>query len=104
MKDKRLPKLVRDKIPQIITESGRNFKAYVADSPEYNKRIVEKMKEEVEEFFENPSIEEAADVFQVYLTILENWNLSREEVELAAARKVSSHGAFHRGIVLEEVH
>ena len=100
---KKLPKLVRDEIPRLIEESGRGLKAHIADSIEYDRLIIDKMKEEVDEFYENPSVQEAADIYEVCLSILENWNISQSIVDTAAEKKRSSRGSFRKGIVLEEV-
>ena len=48
-------KLVRDKIPEIIKEQGKTCEFYVADKEEYGRRLIEKMREEISEFEEDPS-------------------------------------------------
>ena len=58
-------KLVRDKIPQIIEESGRSCEYHVASHDEYKTRLYEKMREELDEFIEAPCEEEAADMYEV---------------------------------------
>ena len=44
-----LPKLVRDKIPEIITQNQQKPNYYIADIEEYRERLFNKMKEELEE-------------------------------------------------------
>ena len=98
-----LPKLIRDKIPEVIRSSGRNLKGHVADSNEYSCRIVEKLREELDEFEENPSVEEAADIYEVYLAMLKNWNLELLDVKQFAHEKAMKRGKFDLGIVLDEI-
>ena len=98
-----LPKLVRDRIPELIRESGKDLRGHVADSTEFNSLIIEKMKEELAEFEESPCLDEAADIYEVFLTMLENWRLKLPDVESTAKIKREISGSFARGIVLDEV-
>ena len=51
-------KLVRDKIPEIISSQGKRCKVYVATKKEYEEKLQSKLVEEVEEFLKDPSVEE----------------------------------------------
>ena len=42
-----MPKLIRDKIPQIIKDSGKTCVAYIATPEEYKYFLREKLKEEI---------------------------------------------------------
>ena len=75
-----LPKLVRDKIPELILESGKTFKSRVAKPEEMKELLFEKLKEESREFFEKPSNEEAADLYEVFLAILNHWKIDFSSV------------------------
>jgi predicted house-cleaning noncanonical NTP pyrophosphatase (MazG superfamily) len=97
-------KLVRDYIPQIIRENGRECDFHIADLPEMKNRICDKFLEELEEFKEEPSLEEAADIYEVFRTMLWAWNLDYERVLDEAHKKRSKRGSFLEGIVLEKVH
>jgi hypothetical protein len=48
-------KLVRDKIPQIIRSKGLEPVIYTASSEEYDTRLRDKLREEVEEFIASDS-------------------------------------------------
>ena len=96
-------KLVRDRIPELIRASGKSLIAHVADSTEYDMRLLEKMEEELLEFTENPSAEEAADIYEVFLAILENWNFDLGLVRALAEKKAAQNGKFKFGIVLDEI-
>ena len=59
------------------------------------------MIEELEEFRENPCIEEAADIYEVWLSILERWDLVPLDVIAYANKKKKEKGGFFDGYVLE---
>jgi predicted house-cleaning noncanonical NTP pyrophosphatase (MazG superfamily) len=98
------PKLVRDYIPQIIEEdSERTCDYHIADTEEYRQRLFDKMREELDEFIEDPSYEEAADMYEVFRAICLEFALSIDSVHNVAAEKRSQRGAFFDKIVLERV-
>ena len=57
-------KLVRDKIPQIIEESGKACKTRILSREEYRKMLDEKLEEELAEYQESKSLEELADLLE----------------------------------------
>jgi predicted house-cleaning noncanonical NTP pyrophosphatase (MazG superfamily) len=98
-----LPKLIRDKIPGIIRDSGRELQAHVADSAEFDILLIEKMREELSEFSEAPCLDEAADIYEVFLALLKNWKMSLVDVKRVAEIKRELRGSFSAGIVLDKV-
>lgn len=98
-----LPKLVRDKIPEIIEEHGRTCSFRKAEDSEIKKLLLEKLIEETEEFLEKPSLEEAADIYEVFLSMLNNWNLDFQSVVNHAYYKREKNGSFSRRVILENV-
>jgi predicted house-cleaning noncanonical NTP pyrophosphatase (MazG superfamily) len=95
-------KLVRDKIPNIIKDSGRDPDYYTALAPERIQRLFDKMREELDEFIEDPCLEEAADMYEVLLALCAAHELPLREVVWAAATKWEERGGFDDGIVLRE--
>jgi len=98
-------KLVRDKIPAIIKSDGKECKCrntYV-HGKEYRALLIEKMCEELVEFSENPCVEEAADIYEVFTTLLSTWQVPLTEVIKRAEHKREERGGFKAGIVLMEV-
>ena len=63
-------KLIRDKIPAIMTEKGKSFSIHIASRKEYEQKLKEKLLEEVNEFLEDPCLEELADVAEVFGALL----------------------------------
>tara|TARA_B100000530_G_scaffold179314_1_gene113512 strand:- start:302 stop:610 length:309 start_codon:yes stop_codon:yes gene_type:complete len=98
-----MAKLVRDKIPEIIRASGQEAQFRVVRDQEYNSFLIEKMKEELEEFSETPNLEEAADMYEVFLTFLKNWGIELSDVRKFAQYKSRERGKFDGGIVLDEI-
>ena len=103
MKIKQYNKLVRDKIPEIIEKSGKKAVIYIADDKEYLKKLYEKLIEEIEEFKENPSPEELADILEVCDAIREYFNIDAKEVESIKKKKYEERGGFYKRIILKEV-
>lgn len=101
MTTKTFNKLVRDKIPAIIKEKGKTCKFHVADSKEYRQKLKEKLLEESQEFFENPCVEELADLQEV----MEALQVEYEWTSLRAQREYKKviRGSFEKKIILEEV-
>ena len=97
---KKYDKLVRDRIPAIIKEQGKQCSYYVADDNEYQNRLIYKLKEELQEFEENPCVEELADLHEVVVTIAETnkWDLLGARI-----KKNLKRGAFQKKYVLREV-
>ena len=74
-------KLVRDKIPEIISNNGENPKTRILDNIEYKKELDRKLLEEVNEYLKDDNIEELADIEEVLLAILSYKDTSIEEFE-----------------------
>jgi len=97
-------KLVRDCIPQIIEEDGRSCKwRRVFGEDEHIAKLSAKMREEVNEFVDNPCYEEAADMLEVLKAFCYLNKLDFDVVDSTARNKQETHGGFHSGIVLLEV-
>ena len=96
-------KLVRDFIPRIIEESGSACEYHIAGMSELSEELYKKMAEELEEFIENPSLEEAADMYEVLKTICWIHNISIPDVVGEAVKKREKRGGFIEGIILDRV-
>ena len=96
-------KLVRDKIVQIIEKSGKQCSHHIADDEEYERRLEEKLFEEVREFFDCPNEEEMADINEVLDAVMRHYGIDPYEVETARQAKLFGRGSFEGRVVLEEV-
>lgn len=97
-------KLVRDKIPQEINNiEGRKANYRILNSEEYLQELDKKLFEEAHEFVEEHSIEELGDLMEVIYAIMENNNISIEDVEIARDKKRNKKGGFKDKIYLIDV-
>ena len=96
-------KVVRDKIPEILSRKGKSYLAFKADDKQIMDYLTKKLYEETEEFYENPSLEELADIQEVVYALLDKLGYSREQLESAREDKESVRGSFNDGWVLGEV-
>ena len=97
---KEYDKLIRDKIPEIITADGKEYEIEVMEDDEYKKYLDKKLKEEVEEYLESGEVEELADIMEVLYAIMEAKGVSVEEVEKIRKDKVDERGAFEKKLRL----
>jgi len=94
-------KLVRDRIPEVMWAAGLRPRFRVLAEDERLTWLLEKIREEAEELATQPSLEECADVLEVLLAIAQELGHTRDQVHLAAEKKVELRGAFHKGILLQ---
>ena len=95
-------KLVRDKIPEIISKKGANPITHIADDKEYWQKLKEKLQEEVEEFMKNSSEEELADIVEVINAISDFKKIGRQKLESIRKKKSEERGSFKNRIILDE--
>jgi predicted house-cleaning noncanonical NTP pyrophosphatase (MazG superfamily) len=99
-----LPKLVRDCIPQVIEETGSTCTvSYANDGKEHIRLLKAKMQEEIEEFIDEPTYNEAADLVEVVKALCYLNGLEWDVVLETAVHKQETRGGFYRGVVLETV-
>ena len=96
-------KLVRDKIPQIIKDSGNECICETLSDEEYRRMLNEKLVEEAMEYAKTGDIEELADMGEVMHAILDYKNTSLEEFQKIRMEKLQARGGFKDRILLKEV-
>ena len=96
-------KLVRDRIPEIITASGSECKIEVLSDSDYLKMIDAKLDEELAEYRADGSIEELADLMEVIYAAAKARGYTIEELETVRVNKAQRRGAFDKKILLKEV-
>ena len=104
MKKKKLyHKLVRDRIPEIIFESGKDFQAHQLQGSDLTRVALKKLREEVQEFVEDPCAEEAADILEVLEFICEREGIKSSAIHSSRTVKRIERGGFDMGFLLEWV-
>lgn len=96
-------KLVRDKIPDIIEDSGKKCVTSVLSEEEYLKKIDEKLAEELKEYYKDRNLEELADLVEVIYAAAKARGYTLEELELCRKKKASERGTFEKKILLKNV-
>ncbi|URZ07899.1 nucleoside triphosphate pyrophosphohydrolase [Clostridium felsineum] len=97
-------KLVRDKIPEIIDNSGKTFDIHYAKKEDLIALLEAKLLEEAKEFSEDKNLEELADLMEVILGLTSAIGFSEEELTKKRNEKRAERGGFDKGIVLEKVY
>lgn len=96
-------KLVRDKIPAVIMESGAVPEFRILNEEEFFKALEDKLFEEVEEYKKDRNLVELADIFQVVISLSEVLGGGRRELDYIADEKRKERGKFDMRIFLETV-
>lgn len=96
-------KLVRDKIPEIIRADGKECEIRVAEGKEKYELLEKKLIEEVNEFIEDKSLEELADVMEVLFGLANELGYSEEALIRKREEKKMERGGFKDGAILRYV-
>ena len=100
-------KLVRDKIPEIITRSGRTPHVVTLDEERYRAALHDKLLEEASELRRAQStqevIDEAADVLEVLTALASSHGVSLDTITAAAHAKRAERGGFDLRLWLEGI-
>ncbi len=101
------PKLVRDRIPQIILdkEGTQVSTRILSDDKEYARYLRLKVVEEAEELRQASSrhnvAEEIADIYEVIGAILELYEITPTEIHGIQMQKRTQRGGFSRRLLME---
>jgi predicted house-cleaning noncanonical NTP pyrophosphatase (MazG superfamily) len=80
-------KLVRDKIPAILTKQGITLTSHIAAAEEYQQALRQKLQEEVKEFLADENPEELADILEVIYALADNSGINQPELETIRTKK-----------------
>lgn len=104
--EKVMNKLVRDKIPDIISANGEVAVTRVLSDSEYKVELYKKLIEEANEVVSSNNkeelTEELADLSEVVRSILLLNNITSDEVETTRSKKYDKRGGFEKRIFLEK--
>lgn len=95
-------KLVRDGIPAAIEAGGDTYKAHRASDDEFDQKLRVKLQEEVDEFLDQPRVDELADIVEVVHALADHLGSSVKELEELRQQKAKRLGRFQDRIILEE--
>lgn len=96
-------KLIRDKIPEIIEQSGKKCIVEVMDNDTYIEYLDQKLNEELAEYQQDKSIEELADLLEVMYAVVTARGYSVAELERIRLEKSEKRGAFEKRLLLKSV-
>ncbi len=100
-------KLVRDKIPEIIEDSGKEPIIRVLEDTEYKEELLKKLYEEYREVIESKikeeTLEECSDVLEVLIALLEYNGYTLEDLLKCRDTKKEKRGAFQKRLYLVKV-
>lgn len=100
-------KLVRDAIPEVITKSGKEFSTRILPKEEYEVELKKKLSEELTEYNEantnEEAIEELADILELLHAATKIHGSSVDELEKVRKVKAEKRGGFEKRIFLIEV-
>ena len=94
-------KLVRDLIPEIIQDSGKQAEIEIVDNEIAFEYLVKKLDEEVSEFKQDKNLEDLADVMEVLFGVAHKMGYTEEDLLMKRQQKKSARGGFERNIVLK---
>ena len=93
-------KAIRDKIPEIIAESGKKFNLKQLDDTSFLAELEKKLTEEVNEYSESKDVEELADLLEVIYRISELRGVSSDELDEIRKDKAEKRGKFDSNLFL----
>ena len=100
-------KLVRDLIPNVITKTGKEFSTRILPEDEYIVELKKKLSEELQEYNEaktnEEAVEELADILELLHAAVKIHGSSVEKLEEVRKAKAEKRGGFEKRIFLIEV-
>ena len=103
MKERVYNKLVRDYIPDVIREQGETPVFRTLDDGEFARCLEEKLREEVEEFLAEKTLNELGDILEVLEAMAHLRGWTDGEIRRAKEEKAQRNGAFRERVFLEKV-
>lgn len=98
---RRRRKLVRDRIPEIIKDEGRNPQIKILKGKALIEALHDKLLEEFEEYFESHNVEELADIQEVILALVESKGMAKKDFMKLVKEKRDNRGGFKNGYFYE---
>lgn len=102
--NKQYDKIVRDRIPEIILFDGKTPKYKKLDEKQAVEALIEKFREELNEFQEDNSIEELADLLSILNALAKKLKYRKRDIMKVEKKKTKERGGFEDNIFLESVY
>ena len=96
-------KLVRDRIPVLIKESGRNCTSRILSQEEYFNALLDKIVEEIEEYRSSGAEEEIADVYEALDCLVEFKEYEPMHIDYLKLIRKEARGSFRERVLLIDV-
>ena len=93
-------KLVRDRIPEIIAQSGGRAEIRTLQDQEFLTYLEAKLDEEAAEFHRDKNAEELADLLEVIYALADAIGCDREQLTEIYQKKHAARGGFDKRILL----
>ncbi len=87
-------KLVRDNIPSIIKNDGRNPITRILTRDEYVEQLEYKLQEEVMEYISDKNTDELADILEVVYSLANELGANQSQLEEIRIQKALKNGGF----------
>lgn len=104
---KPLNKLVRDKVPSLVTKDGGSYTLQLLSPLEHQTEITKKLIEEVHEYSEAPTkekaLEELVDIVELVHAAIKLHDVSPDAFEQMRQAKKKLKGGFEKGIYLNTI-
>ena len=100
MDTKKYNKVIRDKIPEIIADSGKKYDLKQLDDTSFLAEIEKKLIEEVNEYSESKDVEELADLLEVIYRISELRGVNSDELDEIRKDIAEKRGIFANNLFL----
>ncbi|MFF5994969.1 nucleoside triphosphate pyrophosphohydrolase [Lysinibacillus sp. KU-BSD001] len=100
-------KLVRDKVPSLVTKDGGSYSLKLLSPLEHQHEITKKMYEELDEYHaaqsKDEAIEELVDMVELIYAAIKLHDVSPEDFEAIRLEKKKKKGGFEKGIYLNSI-
>lgn len=96
-------KAIRDKIPEIIIESGSEPTIEKLSDEDFLKELEKKLDEEIKEYKESKKVEELCDLIETAYRIAELQGVSNDSLNQIREEKNAERGKFKENLFLIQV-
>jgi len=93
-------KAIRDKVPEIIKNSGYDCDVRQLSDQEFLAELEKKLSEELDEYQKSKEADELADLLEVIYRIAELRGIKKSDLEQIRQEKQNKRGAFSKNLFL----